>query len=305
MGEAPAFFHRGPSPLARFAFFGLLCVAAMIADHRFGLLDTARVAISAAMLPIQTVALAPATVAEVVGDRFTDQASLLRENEELRERLLAYAAAAQEAQLLRAENERLLGLSSAPVDQPGIIARIVSTGRNPFARKVLLDKGVTHGLQPGMPVVDVDGVIGQVTGVGALGSEATLITEKGQLVPVMMVRNGLRAVVEGAGAAGRLNLPHIPASADIREGDLFVTSGIDGVYPPGLAVARVTVVDRNVDSMFARISALPASGVSHHRYVRVLTATPAPAAPEAAASARREPARPGRAPGRPAAPRKP
>ena len=156
-----------------------------------------------------------------------------------------------------------------------------------------------------MPVVDVDGVIGQVTGVGALGAEATLITEKGQLVPVMMVRNGLRAIVEGAGAAGKLNLPHIPASADIREGDLFVTSGIDGVYPPGLAVARVTAVDRNVDSMFARISALPAGGVSSHRYVRVLTATPAPAAPEPAATARREPARPGRAPTRPATPRNP
>lgn len=304
MGEAPAFFHRGPSALARFAFFGLLSVAAMIADHRFGMLEPVRVALSAAMLPVQTAALAPVTVAEVVGDRFTDQASLLRENEDMRARLLAYATAAQEAELLRAENARLLGLTgqSAAGEDPGLVARIVSTGRNPFARKVLLDKGVADGVQPGMPVVDVDGVVGQVTAVGALGAEATLLTEKGQLVPVMMVRNGLRAVVEGAGGAGRVALPHIPASADIREGDLFVTSGIDGVYPAGLAVARVTAVERNVDGMFARVTALPAGGVGNHRYVRILRAVPTPVIPPPQAGARREPARPGRAPERPRSP---
>lgn len=304
MGEAPAFFNRGPSPLAKLAFFGLLSVGAMIADHRFGMLDPVRVALSAAMLPVQTAALAPVTVAEVVGDRFTDQASLLKENEEMRARLLAYATAAQQAELLRAENARLLGLTEASKaeDDPGVVARIVSTGRNPFARKVLLDKGLADGVQPGMPVVDVDGVVGQVTAVGALGAEATLVTEKGQSIPVMMVRNGLRAVVEGAGGAGRLTLPHIPASADIREGDLFVTSGIDGVYPAGLAVARVTAVARNVDGMFAAITALPASGVGHHRYVRILKAMPVPATAKPEAPAKREPARPGRAPVRPRTP---
>lgn len=300
MGETPAFFHRGPSPLARLAFFGLLAVAAMIADHRFGLLGPARVALSAVVLPVQTAALAPASVAEVVGERFTDQASLLRENEEMRARLLAYATAAQQAELLRAENARLLGLTegSAAAEDPGIVARIVSTGRNPFARKVLLDKGLADGVQPGMPVVDTDGVVGQVTAVGALSAEATLVTEKGQTTPVMMVRNGLRAVVEGAGAGGRLALPHIPASADIREGDLFVTSGIDGVYPPGLAVARVSSVERNVDGMFARIKAMPAGGVGHHRYVRILKAVPVPDTSVAPPAAKRQPARPGRAPER-------
>jgi rod shape-determining protein MreC len=125
-----------------------------------------------------------------------------------------------------------------------------------------------------MPVIDGAGVVGQVTQVGTFTSEVTLITEKDQSVPVMLVRNGLRAVAVGSGKGGSIDVPFMPVSADIQNNDLLVTSGIDGTYPPGLVVAVVTGVEKNAAYVFAKITAKPAAGVESHRYVMVLTSPP-------------------------------
>jgi rod shape-determining protein MreC len=117
-------------------------------------------------------------------------------------------------------------------------------------------------------------VVGQVTAVGTFTSEVTLVTEKDQSVPVMLVRNGLRAIAVGSGKDGSIDVPFMPVSADIQNGDIFVTSGIDGTYPPGLVVAQVTTVEKNAAYMFAKIVARPAAGVENHRYVMVLPAPP-------------------------------
>ena len=152
----------------------------------------------------------------------------------------------------------------------------------------MIDKGLTHGARAGMPVIDGAGVVGQVTAVGTFTSEVTLITEKGQSVPVMILRNGLRAVAVGSGRDGTLELPFMPLSADIQNGDLFVTSGIDGTYPAGLVVAKVTTVEKNAAFMFARIVALPAAGVDHYRFVMVLPPVQAPAPPPESRSEERK-----------------
>jgi rod shape-determining protein MreC len=191
--------------------------------------------------------------------------------------VLEQSAAAQEAKMLRAEQEHLLAMTAARsrfVDR-GIIAEILYTARNPFTRKIVVDRGLTHSIQAGMPVIDGSGVVGQVTTVGTFTSEVTLVTEKDQSVPVMLVRNGLRAVAVGSGKDGSIDVPFMPVSADILNGDTFVTSGIDGTYPPGLVVAQVTSVEKNAAYMFAKIVARPAAGVENHRYVMVL---PVPAA---------------------------
>lgn len=272
--EPPPFFNRGPSPLARLTFFALAAIATMIADHRFGALDAVRLSLSVLVHPVQQAASAPAVALARLGSYFSSQDRLLRENDALRAKLLDYAAAAQQAKLLQAEQEHLLGLTPARsrFATDGMLAEVLSQGRNPFSRKLVLDKGLAQGARAGMPVIDGEGVIGQLTAVGTFTSEVTLLTEKDQSVPVMLTRNGLRAIAVGSGKDGSIDVPFMPASADIQNGDLFVTSGIDGTYPPGLLVARVTAVEKKAAYVFARITARPAAGVDNHRFVRILTA---------------------------------
>lgn len=275
--EPPPFFHRGPSPLARLTFFTLATIVLMIADHRFHALETVRLSLTVLAHPIQSLAAVPSEALGRIAHYFASQDRLMRENRDLKVKVLEQAAAAQEARLLRAEQEHLLRIApgKSRFADGGVVAEILYNARNPFTRKVILDKGLTQGIKPGMPVIDGGGVVGQVTSVGALTSEVTLITEKDQSVPVMLVRNGLRALAVGSGKDGSIDVPFMPVSADIQNGDMFVTSGIDATYPPGLLVAEVTSVEKNAAYVFAKIAAKPAAGVQNHRYVLVLPAPPA------------------------------
>jgi rod shape-determining protein MreC len=275
--EPPPFFHRGPSPLARLTFFTLFAVGLMIADHRFHALETVRLSLTVLTQPVQQVSGMPAAAVARIADYFANQDRLLRENQELKAKVLEQSAAAQEAKLLKAEQEHLLAMSpgQSRYANGGLVAEVLYTARNPFTREIIVDKGLTQGVKSGMPVIDGSGVVGQVTNVGTFTSEVTLVTEKDQSVPVMLVRNGLRAVAVGSGKDGSIDVPFMPVSADIQNGDMFVTSGIDGTYPPGLVVAQVTSVEKNAAYVFAKIVARPAAGVENHRYVMVL---PVPAA---------------------------
>ena len=277
ISEPPPFFHRGPSPLARLTFFTIAAIALMIADHRFHALETVRLSLSVLAHPVQQVAALPAEAIGRIADYFTIQDRLLKENQQLKLKVLEQSAAAQESKLLRAEQEHLLRLTAGKsrYAEGGTIAEVLYNARNPFTRKIVIDKGMVAGIRAGMPVIDGHGVVGQVTQVGTLTSEVTLLTEKDQSVPVMLVRNGLRAVAVGSGKHGSIDVPFMPASADVVNGDLFVTSGIDGTYPPGLLVAEVVSVEKNAAQAFARIVAKPAAGVESHRFVLLLPPAPA------------------------------
>jgi rod shape-determining protein MreC len=296
--EPPPFFHRGPSPLARLTFFTLAAIGLMIADHRFQALETVRLSLSVLTHPVQQLATVPSEAIGRIADYFESQDRLMRENQDLKVKVLEQAAAAQEARLLRAEQEYLLGIApgKSRYADGGIIAEVLYTARNPFIRKIVLDKGLAQGIKAGMPVIDGGGVVGQVTNVGALTSEVTLLTEKDQSVPVMLVRNGLRALAVGSGKDGSIDVPFMPVSADIQNGDMFVTSGIDATYPPGLLVAQVTSVEKNAAYVFAKIQAKPAAGVQNHRYVLVL---PAPAAGLPRPETKAEELKPGKGRARP------
>jgi rod shape-determining protein MreC len=244
----------------------------MIADHRFHALDTVRMSLSVLAHPIQQLASAPGEAMARITEYFASQDRLLRENNDLKVRVLEQSAAAQEARLLKAEQAHLLSMGqgrSRYVDS-GTIAEVLYNARNPFTRKIVIDKGLTNAVTAGMPVIDGTGVVGQVTSVGTFSSEVTLVTEKDQSVPVMLVRNGLRAVAVGSGKYGSIDIPFMPVAADIQNGDVFVTSGIDGTYPPGLVVATVTSVEKNAAYVFAKVGARPAAGVDNYRYVMVL-----------------------------------
>lgn len=287
--EPPPFFHRGPSPLARLTFFTLFAIALMIADHRFRALETVRLSLTVLAHPLQQAAALPSEALGRLADYFTNQERLLRENRELRQKVLEQSAAAQEARLLRVEQEHLLGMAPgrSPYADGGQLAQVLYSARNPFMRKIVIDKGISHGVQAGMPVIDGTGVVGQVTSAAPFTSEVTLVTEKDQSIPVMVVRNGLRAIAVGSGKDGSIDVPFLPVSADVQNGDLFVTSGVDGTYPPGLLVARVTSVEKNSAFVFSRINAQPAAGVENHRFVLVLRPPPPGPPPPADAKAPR------------------
>ena len=233
--EPPPFFHRGPSPLARLTFFTLAAVALMIADHRFRALETLRLSLSVLAHPVQQMAGIPSEMLGRVADYFSSQERLLRENQELKAKVLEHAAAAQELRLLRAEQEQLLAMApgKSRYSEGGMLAEVLYNARNPFTRKIVVDKGLTQGVRPGMAVIDGNGVVGQVTNVGTFTSEVTLLTEKDQSVPVMLVRNGLRAIAVGSGKEGSIDVPFMPLSiTTLRVNGLRAEYSTSASMPP-------------------------------------------------------------------------
>src|SRR5207344_757066 len=214
-----------------------------------------------------------------------------RDNEQLRRQELLHTGALQLGKSLESENQhlrQLLGLRER-LPREFIAAEILYSHRDPFTRRVVVDKGFQHGVKAGQAVVDEAGVVGQVTRVFAWVSEVTLVTDKEQAVPIQSVRSGLRGVTFGIGYDGTLELRFMPVNADIQNGDLLVTSGIDGTYPAGLPVAVVSNVERNAAYAFARITCTPAAGVNSATQVLVVAAneklpenpaTEAPVAPK-------------------------
>ncbi len=268
----PPFFKRGPAPLVRLAFFASLSLALLVLDARFRYTEGLRSVLALAVYPLQGLATAPLALAERVSGFFASQSALREENAELRARLLDTSQAAQRHEAAQAEAVQLRRLIGAAERRAlkATPAEILYSGRDPYARKVVLDKGTRHGVRAGSPVVDEVGVIGQVTRAHAMVAEVTLLTDKDQAIPVQVMRNGLRAVAFGAGASGMLELRFMAANAEIEAGDRLVTSGIDGTYPPGIPVARVARVERDAAYAFARIVCQPAAGVENGRYVLVL-----------------------------------
>ena len=287
----PPFFRTGPTPLARLLIFSTLALALVVADARLKYLDTLRQVASVVVYPIQRIAGAPISIAQRVSDFFVTNSSLKNENARLAQETMTQSSRLQELATLKTENDQLRKLLAARERVPAktTLAEILYAARDPFSRKLLLDQGSQHDVQPGQPVIDGAGVIGQVTRVYPWLSEVTLITDKGHLVPVLNTRNGLRAVLSGTGNDGQLELKFVPLNADFENGDQLVTSGIDGVYPPGLPVAQVVDVERNGAFLFARIFCKPLAGVNSHR--QVLLVESQQALPERPAAEEEKPVR--------------
>ena len=294
--QQPDFFYRGPSPFVRLLFFSVLALAIMVADARFHALDMARSAVATVTYPLQQAALAPGDILGRISDFFVTQNKLQRENTELKHSLLKKSEELQRLSLIEGELSSLRKLLGArdTLRERSTLAEILHSGRNPFRRKVIVDKGNRDDIELGQAVISADGVLGQVTAVFPFTSEITLLADKNQAVPVMLRRNGLRAVVFGNGRDGTLDLPFIPLNADVQNGDILVTSGIDGTYPAGLYVAKVTNIERNATQSFAKITCTPLAGIDRDRHALVLTNLTATAKPQIEA----EPAKP--APGKPA-----
>jgi rod shape-determining protein MreC len=279
----PAFFNRGPSPLARLAFFGILSLALLFADTRYRYLENVRQAVAIALYPMQRALEMPGAAFAYVSEYFGSKRRLADENAMLRQELVARAPATQGYAREQEENLRLRALFDvrsryAPT---AIAVQVLYAGRDPFTQKLFVDKGTSAGVQAGAGVIDENGVVGQVTRVFPYLSEVTLITDRDQAVPVQVERSGARSVLFGNGTGRSPELRFTSPSADLRVGDRLVTSGLDGTYPPGLAVARITDVERDSGQMFARIYCQPLAGIDHSEFLLVLSQSAAlPARPE-------------------------
>jgi rod shape-determining protein MreC len=276
--QPPPFFNRGPAPWVRLTFFVAAAVALLVVDLRYRTLDWLRGSVATVVYPVQRLGYLPLQLMGAIADHFSSVDALQKENAELRSGALANANLLLRHQLMALENDRLRSLLEMKARQPaaGRVADIVFAARDPFARKVIIDIGSQGGIAPGSAVVDSVGVIGQVTRVFPLASEVTLLTDKDQAIPVQVLRNGLRAVLFGAGA-GALELRYLAANADVQAGDTLVTSGLDGIYLPGLPVAKVTRNDHDAAYAFAQIVCAPLAAVDGAGQVLVLGKRPTPA----------------------------
>ena len=275
----PPFFKRGPAPLALLTFYIAVSLAIFVFDLRFKSLELLRQSIALVVDPVQRVAQTPGSLVDYASHYLQGMHSLQQENDELKHAKLTTAPDLQRLAQLEADNERLRKLLSVTEREKanGQVSQILYTARDPFSRKVIVDKGQQSGVTAGQPAIDDAGVVGQVTRVFPFSAEITLITDKDQVVPVQIVRTGQRSVVFGLGN-GQLELRYMPANADIQIGDMLVTSGLDGIYLPGFPVAKVVNVERDSAYSFARIFCVPIAGVENFGEVMVLS--PRQALPE-------------------------
>lgn len=270
------FFNRGPSPAARLVFFCLLSLLLLFVDARYQYLESARKVLAVVIYPFQRLTALPGETMGRIAVYFETQNQLLTENARLRQQHDADAALLAQMSVVLAENTQLRTLQELKqrADYPMQMAEIAYVERDIFKRKLFVDKGSQANVSPGQVVMDDMGVVGQVTRVFPWLSEVTLVTDKDHAVPIQVLRNGLRAVVFGSGDISEMSLRYMPISADVTEGDVLVTSGIDGTYPPNLPVAKVTKIERDPAYPFARITCTPLAGVDRHRALLIVSGLP-------------------------------
>lgn len=276
-------------------FLAFLSVVFMTADHRANYLESIRGGVSVLLYPLQFLVDAPMRASSWAGDTVTSRSSLLSEVENLRTQQLVLKTELQKLISLEAENTRLRELlqSSRRVGQQMLVAEILAVDLDPFTRQVVINKGADYNVFRGQPILDSDGVMGQVIHVGPISSTAMLITDANHSIPVQVLRNGLRSIAVGTTNQNALELPYLANNADIEVGDVLVTSGLGGRFPTGYPAARVVSVEKDMRQSYAKVIAEPSAHLDRAREVLLIfpvqdkaaqanmpnTAKPAPSAP--------------------------
>ena len=266
-------FRRGPAAEVKLALMVLIALALLVADANWKTLNPLRQSISILLYPFQRAVMLPRDATFLVHDWYSAAAAIKDENEGLQRQRIELAQVNSNAAQLAAENaqlRRLMGVFDKAVDQPAIVVEVLYEPANAFNRRLVFNKGSRAGIAPGMPVIDEGGVVGQVIRVTPMSSEAAMLTDEVVSIPVQILRNGLRLIAFGSTSPGKVEVRYFSSDADIRQGDMLVTSGIGGVFPPGLAVAKIESVERNASTGFARAEAQPSSHPERYRHFLVL-----------------------------------
>jgi rod shape-determining protein MreC len=268
----PPFFRQGPSALTKLAFFSALALFLMVADTRFEFARPLRAAVATVLLPVQRVLNVPVRLWHGGADYLRGLSAALASEKAAQVQLAQQAEKAARAERLERENERLRALLELrPMLQVrSIAAEVLYEAADPFSRKLFIDRGATQGVVLGAPVVGPDGVLGQVTRVFPLSAQVTLLIDKDAAIPVLNSRTLARSAAFGGAGGDVMELRFMAANADVQVGDELKTSGVDGVYPAGLSVARVMAVERRAESGFARILLEPSASADGVRHVLVL-----------------------------------
>ncbi len=268
----PPFFRQGPSALSKMMFFSALAVLLMVADTRFKLTQPLRSVVATALLPVQRVLMIPVAAWEHGRDYLGGLQGALGREQAARGELVRQAERASRVEQLTRENTQLRGLLDLrpALAVRSLAAEVLYEASDPYSRKVVIDRGSASGVLIGAPVINELGVLGQVTRVYPLNAEVTLLTDKDAAIPVLNTRTQVRSAAFGLAGGAGMELRFMAGNADVQVGDLLTTSGVDGIYPPGLPVARVTQVDRRIETSFARIALQPVASPDSVRQVLVL-----------------------------------
>jgi len=271
--STPAFFKQGPSAVSKLLFFSAVSVLLMVADARFGVTQPLRASLSVALYPVQWLAMRPQVLMAYSGDYMEAREVAQASERDARDQLLLQARRSGQVEQLSLENKQLRELLqlNQRLETKGQAAEVLYDAADPYTRKLIIDKGMVNGIRASSPVMDEHGILGQVTRVLPLLSEVTLVTDREHSIPVLNTRTGARGVAYGeSGGAPLLELRFMATNADIEVGDLLTTSGVDGIYPAGILVGKVTKVERRAETVFARILCEPVGRVQGARHVMVL-----------------------------------
>ena len=273
--RAPSFMRQGPSAISQLVLYSALALFLMVADARFHVTDPLRKTIAALLYPAQWAMVKPVEMAGEAAGYFQALQAAQSESDLARKQLVMQSQRAHQADQLAQENDRLRRLLDLRARLQGAsqAAQILYETTDAYSRRVMVDRGQDAGVQPGSPVLDGAGVLGQVTRVYPFISEVTLLIDRDQAIPVVNMRTNARGVAYGdpvASHGGGMELRFVSANADVQENDLLTTSGLDGVYPTGLPVARVVRVERRADSAFARIYCAPVAAIQGAHHVLLL-----------------------------------
>ena len=280
----PPFFKQGTSALTKLIIFSFVSMALMLADQRYNLVQPARWVLSIIIYPVQWVALRPQVAWYDLGDIFEGKQDVLDNLQAAKAQLLTQSVRTSQLEQLELENRHLRELLELRqrMPTPSLAAEVLYEAGDPYTRKMVLDKGALNGVVQGSPVMDEQGILGQITRVHPLVSEITLVTDREHSIPVLNTRTSARGVAFGeSGGAPLLELRYMATNADIEVDDVLTTSGVDGVYPPGIPVAKVVKVERRADSVFARILCESLARVQGARHVMVLAPVKLPLEPSA------------------------
>jgi rod shape-determining protein MreC len=249
-----------------------LSVVLMVMDHKYKSLESVRDALSLLVYPIQLVVELPGSMTDWFNESLSTRRKLQEEVDSLRTQHFMQQAQMQKFSALQEENIRLRELldSSFEIGEKVLIAELMSVNLDPYKHQVMINKGELHDVYPGQPLVDAEGVMGQIVHAGPYSSTAMLITDTSHAIPVQVNRNGLRSIALGSGTINRLELPYIPNSADIQPGDLLITSGLGGRFPPGYPVATVKAVQHDPGNAFASVVATPLAHLNRSREVLLI-----------------------------------